>query len=124
MHLIEVTVVVEFAKFWHIILSRPRLLWLLSLKTVLTIETDISSICVVSILHPSCFSYNDASSLFDSTKMKANSTFQRAKEANEEALSLLTQADKQLPTLDVEALRQEAQDIKDKVCSRTKLSYG
>ena len=56
--------------------------------------------------------------------MKANSTFQRAKEANEEALSLLTQADKQLPTLDVDALRQEAQDIKDKVCSRTKLSYG
>ncbi|KAK3719385.1 hypothetical protein RRG08_029540 [Elysia crispata] len=57
--------------------------------------------------------FEDASGLFDSTKMQANLTFQRAKSAHEEALSLLTQAGKQLPSLDIDALKTEAQKIKD-----------
>ncbi|GFO02129.1 laminin subunit gamma-3 [Plakobranchus ocellatus] len=56
----------------------------------------------------------DAESLYQNTKMHANSTYQKAKAAQEEALSLLHQADKQLPSLDVDALKNEAQEIKDK----------
>ncbi|GFS14721.1 laminin subunit gamma-3 [Elysia marginata] len=57
--------------------------------------------------------YEDASSLFDSTKQRANSTFQRAKMAYDKALELLTQADKELPSLDVDALKEEAMKIKE-----------
>ncbi|RUS88463.1 hypothetical protein EGW08_003800, partial [Elysia chlorotica] len=57
--------------------------------------------------------FESTSRLFDTTKARANVTFQRAKSAHEEALSLLTQAGKQLPSLDIDELNMEAQKIKD-----------
>ncbi|CAG5119951.1 unnamed protein product [Candidula unifasciata] len=56
--------------------------------------------------------YDDASLLFQNTKTVANSTLARAVSAKDEAFSLLVLAQEQLPSIDVDMLKQEAEKIK------------
>ncbi|XP_059157945.1 laminin subunit gamma-1-like [Physella acuta] len=57
--------------------------------------------------------YDDASLLYQNTKATANRTYNAALLAKDEALNLFQLANDQLPSLDVDMLKKEAQRIKD-----------
>ncbi|BFZ20658.1 hypothetical protein BsWGS_23697 [Bradybaena similaris] len=56
--------------------------------------------------------YDDASLLYQNTKTQANVTLARAVSAKDEAFSLLVLAQEELPSIDVDRLKQDAEKIK------------
>lgn len=67
------------------------------------------------LFHTRIFSVDEANRLYQSTKAIANSSLAKATAARTEAFELFREAQEQLPSIDVEQLKREAQQIKDQV---------